>query len=234
MKTLRAAGRVWNDNGDGYETLIDGRFTATVWPFGNGWQCKVLVDGSGKRGRVGICLAMQPDRTRAMRHALAWIKRYQWRTPQTPEALYATSLRRWPTLYVDRVQVIEHVWYVIGNGYDWLDGAIVDTSPEDYLEASRMERRHRKDDRAIEALLREMKIEPSRLRGPPPKPDAEGRFHFYPAAENYSLVACVPADARPEWIRAAVEAADILRRLSDDESNRALGERVHNELLRRL
>lgn len=55
----------------------------------------------------------------------------------TVEEDFAASYGRWPTLYQYRYRVLDHLFFVIGNGIDWLDGVLYsDIFPVPYREMS--------------------------------------------------------------------------------------------------
>ena len=222
---MKINGRVWTDYGDGLSTLVDQRFRALVWSFGSSWQCKVIVNyPCGRKGDPGICLEMQQDMRSAMRHAVAWIKRYQWRDPDGPEAVYRAAMRNYPSIFPDRLRVVDHVWFVIGNGYAWLDGSVVNTSPD----ARRRAGRERLRTESPKELLRRAGVDVAS------RPDPEAtRYHFCPVSQDYSLVSTVPDDVRNDWLSAAWEAAQLLRDKSegeDTDANRLAGQQICERL----
>ena len=173
-----------------------------------------------------------------MEIGLSWVKDYQSKgpkNPKTPETLFRECYKRYPELYPTRMRVIDHVFFVIGNGYDWVDGEIICTSLDDYGTWGKRnrvnegwEKRHQEDVKEMKKYLTlRLKMaqesgkplspyEKNRLKEleerdlPRPLPDPVGPVRFYPACE-YSKIACVPDNVRPEWLSLAYEVAKILR-----------------------
>ena len=44
-----------------------------------------------------------------------------------PDERVRQSIERWPSIHRHRGDVLEHWFYVLGNGHDWVDGEINDT-----------------------------------------------------------------------------------------------------------
>ncbi len=145
---IQRFGHEWESWGDGVAAVVRERFRVTTWKFGSIHQSKVLVryahahahDG----GEVGMCLPACRTRGAAMRQGLAWVERYVREGAPSVDAVFRDCFQNYPQLYRTRASVLEHIFFVIGNGYDWLDGAIVVTSiasPEELREFARGRRR---------------------------------------------------------------------------------------------
>lgn len=171
--TLRCCGHIWNSNETYYEndwhTDVDERFHVSTWKFGSIHQSKVFIDYEhlmdGKHtdsikcdGSVGICLRYGKTMKEAMQIGLDWIEEFKDKGPASVERVFKDSWEYWPTLYPNgnRIAVIDHILFVIGGGYNWVDGAIMCTSPHDYLESVR---RDREDESLKEALKLPKKFE---------------------------------------------------------------------------
>lgn len=279
--TLRRCGHIWSSNNTYYEndwhTTVDGRFHATTWKFGSIHQAKVFVDYEHKiegkepasfkvDGSVGVCLRYGRTMEDAMQICLDWIKEFQANGPASVQQVFEDSWNHWPTLYPmgNRIAVIDHIFFAIGGGYSWVDGAIMCTTPHDYLESrERDEREDKKLKEALKkaselrALLKKYKLD----KGEEPEDDWEDVrekywkmdvFSFYPVSKDYSNICLVPDDVKPEWLALAYEAALLLRdksgipdiksrwynKTEDDhkrqEDNRALGAEIVAELERRF
>jgi hypothetical protein len=240
--TIRRCGRIWSSNNTYYDndwhTDVDDRFHAMTWKFGSIHQAKVFIDYDHKmegvtpdspkidRG-VGICLRYGKTMEEAMQICLDYIEEFKKNGPGTVEQIMKDSWEHWPTLYPNgkRIPVIEHIFFVIGGGYTWVDGALICTNPHDHLEEVRRDRKDEDLDRALKAseeirkMVRERKLakgeeldywdytreEQNELRW------GQGVYRFYPASENYSNVCLVPDDVKPEWLELAYEAAILLR-----------------------
>src|ERR1700722_16953955 len=205
---IEHCGYTWYDNGDWYVSTINDRITATNWKFGDAYQCKLYIKYGGED--VGIGIAMQKTRKDAMAAAVSWAKSYIEGEPPSVEETFSTCYKQYHDLFKTRIYVIEHLFFVIGNGYDWLDGAIVSNGPEDYLDSK---------------ALFETK---SQTR---PLPDDGLPRRFYPVSKDFSDICRVPNDVRPDWLALAYEAATILRDRSTSEGNNAT---IGNELVKQL
>lgn len=246
-----------------------GRYHLHVWPFGQIYQCKVIVQYAYSSERfylgaidddspaVGICLSASETRDKAMKLGLKWIEEYEATGPATPERLFQSCYENWKTLYQTRPDVIDHVFYTIGNGYDWLDGAIVNTGPYDHIEAADSDLEDKMD--GIAADWEELRKKHPDLPELPwkkrehykvgPHPDDHAPRSFYPASERYSNLTLIPEDVTNDWLEVCYEAALMLRDRSDVEApndedrarqigNKVLGERlvtrIENKFGRRL
>lgn len=163
---------------------------------------------------------------------------------------------RYPTLYQSRADVIDQLFFVIGNGYEWKSGELVcgKRLTEQEIVQDRVEHALRSAERWAEYVARversepdfaaiaeerlneefALKIGPRRVRQ---------RMDFYPVCE-YSRINGVPDDVRPDWLRLAREAARMLitaetRKPYDPEfahgqENAAWGRRVLADLDKRF
>lgn len=164
----------------------------------------------------------------------------------------------YPSLFQTRADVIDHLFFVIGNGYRWHCGELIDDEPRKTLDEITEERIAREvrdiscvrlaqsaarifgdpipsDEEVLEEQLNEefaYKIGP--VRGKP--------RDFYPVC-GYSKICNVPDDVRPDWLRLAREAARMLIRAEnrpshcDPECNRKnakIGRKVLADLERRF
>jgi len=165
-----------------------------------------------------MCLQYQKTRTAAMKHAIEWVEYYigQGSKPPGVEATLHACFTYWHTIYKTRLDVIAHIFSSGGNGYDWLDGGITCTSPEDYLEVVARE--------AQEAPKRELYKQCAALLvslGEVYMEEPEHETSWTHVSES-SLINRVPDDVQPDWLRFAYEAAKTLRDLPDpDRATRA-------------
>lgn len=117
---------------DGVCARVGNKFIARTWQFGSIDQCVVDVVGVDTR----ICLEPQSARIHAKKHAIEWIRQYEARGPLSVEETFKNCYESYPTLFRTRLDCIDHILFVIGNGYGWLDGACIDESPEEKSERS--------------------------------------------------------------------------------------------------
>jgi hypothetical protein len=177
---------------------------------------------------VGICLDAQPTRKAAMLHGIEWAKNYIKNGPPSADDVFKDCFIHYPSLFKTRTDVIDQLFFVVG-GYSWLDGAIINTTPEDYIESQRRKERDKTDPNKIKmmALFREIlnrestpeehKEELRRILHEDdepkfrPLPDDGGPRRFYPVSKNYSNITRVPDEVRPDWLAVTYEAAILLR-----------------------
>lgn len=277
--TIRRCGLVWEASNSGYPddwyTTVHERFHPMTWKFGSIHQSKVFVDYNhlvdGKTpaspkcdGDIGICLRYGKTTEEAMQICLDWIDKYRTAGPTTPEQVFQDSWDHWPTLYPmgDRISVIGHICFTLGGGYSWVDGAIICTSPEDWIES----RRRDEEDESRKEMLASLKEAKALIKKYKLEEDEDYEDHdefrerlhkqdvhmFYPVCEDYANICMVPDDVRPEWLALAYEAAILLRDKSgvpeiksrwwtpqpDDytrqEENRKIGTKVVADLERRF
>lgn len=266
QKTLQLYGYTWKHDGETWNTQVDGRFWVTTWPFGSIHQSKIYVDYDHKmdgkapdspikgQGHVGICLEPGKTRNEAMKKGLAWVKQYQEKGTPSVKDEFDYCYKYYPDLFLNRISIIDHLFFVIGGGHEWLDGAIVSTSPEQHLRSNKYF-----DD--LKETLKETKKILKELRPVPEEEDLDayrakhwttGIYRFYPASKDYSNVCLVPDDVKPEWLELAYEAALLLRdksgipdikskwtstdkhEIKRQEDNRELGIQVVSDLERRF
>lgn len=250
---MLCGGVEWTVGESGWQSH-SGRCLLLVWPFGNIHQAKILVPytyaasthiDAGKS--VGIGLRASETREQAMKRAVTWVEEYEAHGAPGPDALYRDLFAHYPSLFRTRVDVIAHVFFVGGTGYEWLDGAVVGTleyDPDVGGHTDRLADECRADINAILDDLppdraAEMRALLGDLAGPPPEPLPIGpmpdggepcAFHFRRGAN----VTCVPPDVRDDWLAAAYEAACALRDRSVDQVDRDAGAVLVAELTERF
>lgn len=221
---VRACGRVWYYQNGGVGTLVADRFEVVTWKFGDIHQCKVYIHYPGSRDpmdgpRIGMCLPPSKTREEAMRRGLDWVAQYKG--PESPDELFPRLFRRWKTLFRRRADLLDHLFFVIGNGYSWLDGGIISTlayedeervvtvpppgSPKAY--SGGFYKLPYSEQRIIQDYHHHL-LEEAMPVGPL-HDDGRAR-EFYPVSQ-YSAILCIPEDARPDWLLVAYEAALLLR-----------------------
>jgi hypothetical protein len=268
-KKLHCFGHDWEQNHETWYTTID-RFVVNTWKFGSIHQAKILVDYDLKidgkthdaplsRPYVGICLRPGKTRDVAMKTCLDWIDEFKKKGPPTVEESFEYCAKYWSDIYPTRVSYLDHWFFTIGNGYDWLDGSLMNTSPDSYLDSlARREENKEVFEAAAEVkkLLKkygyeEILNEYDDYSDPQSKYWTSGVYSFYPVSKDYSDICKVPDDVKPDWLALAYEAALLLRDKSgvpqvksryssgeDDharqEENRKIGVQVVSDLERRF
>ena len=103
----------------------------------------------------------------------------------------------YPLLFADRVDCLNHLFCVIGNGYDWVNGELVDPSDEKAPPKN--------------PLLNGMAHQYNKitLRAFQPR---KKRWYFYPEGVNkkYAYLFNYPADIKEDWLAAINECRQML------------------------
>lgn len=129
----------------------------------------------------------------------------------------------YPSIFPNEDHAINHLYLVIGNGYEWEKGVLeykcddeksavrnmlLEGVPEDMIKAwvkKQDDKRHRdmfNDDPNLKALLKKYDIKESYDL----EPRSVEPVHPYPICE-YSAIYDIPADAKPDWVTGAYRAA---------------------------
>lgn len=233
-------GRVWHSTPCnptmGWKCQLTDRVSCLTWQFGDIHQCKVYIQydklkpGPGFDQDVGFGLDYRLTELDAMRHCVEWAEAFIKNGPPSPEQVFEDCFKNYPTLFKTRLDVISQLFFTIGNGYEWFDGAIVCTGPEDHLDngihhkrKSSLDELYEESEDQIKSLseseyldekfknyLKECLAKRAEDKTPRPMPDDGGLRVFYPVCE-YSEIERIPDDVRPEWLALAYEAALILR-----------------------
>ena len=149
------------------------------------------------------------------------------KTSTTVKACLARMFRDWKTLFRTRADAIDHLFFVIGNGYEWRKGALVrkldemDAMPDPFANHP---------NETIREVYAKLRAEEDAMPVGPLPDDGKLR-HFYPVC-GYSKINTVPANVRPDWLALAREAAIMLSERSDTAENREAGQRAVRKLRR--
>jgi hypothetical protein len=136
---------------------------------------------------------------------------------------------RYPSLFPNRLAVLEHLLVVIGNGFEWVDGVPVETMPDNtepwtaeyewtmvqssftagMLDIMTPHDLQKFKQEHIEPLQRVVNEVDRRMHSMDPKELRTGEFHPYPRSK-YAMVLTAPEDITDEWAEACVEMLDVL------------------------
>jgi hypothetical protein len=119
----------------------------------------------------------------------------------------------YPSLFQKRQQVLDQLFCVIGNGYDWKDGELIldihcleeeERAPnwKPVLDNNGKAIQRKKD--KLTENLNKLKAE---LYG---KKDLKP--HWYPIIKNYSYICNYPKDIKPDWMAGIEETKKLLRK----------------------
>lgn len=138
------------------------------------------------------------------------------------------SLLAYPGIHPTRRHIINHLYCVNGNGYEWWEGRLHEGTDEKSAEVAKMllngdpetwiQKYVEDHDRKRFPGLYEIE-ERLRTLGIPPK--EEPKFHIYPIC-RYANIMNLPKDIRPDWLAGAEEALHLIETVSsyDEKATR--------------
>ncbi len=124
-------------------------------------------------------------------------------------------LECWPSLFRDEGEALEQMFFVIGNGLEWVKGGLTDgMSPKKRLAAAMKHRKpgethesiRKKDDKYRDSCIREFGKKGTWYK----LPDGSYGRQIYPLCE-FSRIMQLPDDIRPDWLEAAKAAVTLAR-----------------------
>ncbi len=252
--TYRAVGRVWTHDGEGRAAKFDDDTFLHTWEFGDIWQGKIVVrypyakrEHIGVGRSVGFCLEPRKTRLLAMRHLVAWAAIVRNAAPVSVKAFIKKQMKDWPEMYATEEHLIDEVFFVIGNGFDWLDGQVVSLSPDsvdteatirDQVEKRMGLKREKEFWEKMNPMLKQLGVDPVEWRKEADQEFVKAPRVFYPVSLDYSLVSTVPDDVLPDWLAWAYKAAKLYRdsvpeKLHDKEGAK-LGQKLVANLEKRF
>ena len=128
----------------------------------------------------------------------------------TVETTIQRMFDRYPDLFSTRKECLNHLFCVIGNGYEWKRGQIVECGEDD----------------EVEPFIIEEEKKDYEVKHPKAEPSKENiqkwnerkalypmcyEFKWYPVCE-FSLINEIPDDARPDWKEAVEECKKMLKK----------------------
>lgn len=146
--------------------------------------------------------------------------------PTSVNATVRRMLWHYPTLYKNRLQCLEELFTGYGNGYEWVNGCLVnkfgyptrddDTVYEDVgAKVREAKSRHRAEDAAeyVAAARKHAKLYNWQLRFVRENIDDlvlsslydKLEFWYHEPSENYSPIFTIPEDVTRDWLDAAIE-----------------------------
>lgn len=149
----------------------------------------------------------------------------------TLEQTIKQMVERYPMLFMHRAAALDHLFCVIGNGYEWIDGELVDKYPEDVVSDEELERggltlrkiienhpdpqsefyrtqmaRYEAEDRA--------KANADKIAKPDFHEWIPEDFKFY-GTSNYSKINNLPKNIKPDWLAGAQETRELLKKYGE-------------------
>lgn len=120
----------------------------------------------------------------------------------------------YPRIFPTRKHALNQLFCVIGNGFDWVDGELVDTDSP-YLKRYKMD-----EDSVTKAKFpnedqwNEMHEFFTNLYESEDKPDKipmEYQFEWYPLAKDFAKLYTFPSDIKPDWKALIDECVELIK-----------------------
>ena len=116
----------------------------------------------------------------------------------------------YPDLFPTRKHCLDHLFCVIGNGFEWVNGELVDNDEHSkrYKMIQDIEHAHGMCEDQWYANLKLHK----RLQKihPDCKMPRSLQFEWYPLSKDYSFLYDYPADIKPDWLKILNECKELL------------------------
>ena len=128
----------------------------------------------------------------------------------TVETTIQRMFDRYPDLFSDRKECLNHLFCVIGNGYEWKRGQIVECGEDEEIEPFIIEEEN-KDYEVKHPKAEQSKENLARWNDRKALYPMAYEFKWYPLCE-FSLINNIPDDAKPDWREAAEECKELLRK----------------------
>ena len=128
----------------------------------------------------------------------------------------------YPRLFPTRQNALNHLFCVIGNGYEWVNGELVyeddvpyDEEDSDIISKSPMtdeEFESYKKNWIEETVELKCSINPNVTREEALKVTLENCHKWYPISKEFSHICNLPDDITPEWKALAEECKEMLKK----------------------
>ena len=154
---FRRFGADWYPNRDGWGGIYKGRYRLVTWRFGSIWQSCVEVhpavtvltdkddDLTAREDYGWMCLRPGKTMNEAMKHARDWCDHER---THTVENVFRDCFVNFKTLFRTRRDVINQLFFVNGNGYEWIDGCLVASHESDPPEERKLDRLRQRESQA--------------------------------------------------------------------------------------
>lgn len=112
----------------------------------------------------------------------------------------------YPDLYPTRKHCLDQLFCAIGNGYEWVNGELIDTDPDEFIHRYSFKEdvvRAKGSNESNWIRLQQMHQMQAQLDPFHRIPD-EYRFNWYPISKEFSYILNYPEDITDSW-RAALE-----------------------------
>lgn len=121
----------------------------------------------------------------------------------------------YPDLFPTRKHCLDHLFCVIGNGYQWIDGELVDNDDEYHKRYQIVEHikraKGKNEDFFYKCMDKELKLK-SILKENYKEyfGDTKYNFSWYPLSKKYSYLYNYPEDIKPDWLAVLNECKQLL------------------------
>lgn len=121
----------------------------------------------------------------------------------------------YPDLFPTRKHCLDHLFCVIGNGYQWIDGELVDNDDEYHkrykIEEHVKRAKGKNEDYFYKCMDEELKLK-SILKENYKKyfGDTKYNFSWYLLSKKYSYLYDYPEDIKPDWLAILNECKQLL------------------------
>lgn len=116
----------------------------------------------------------------------------------------------YPDLFPTRKHYLDHLFCVIGNGYEWVNGELVDNDEHSirYKMIQNIEHAHG----MCEDLWNENRKLHEKIQkiNPKHKIPISLQFKWYPPNKMYSFLYDYPSDIKPDWLKILNECKELL------------------------
>lgn len=240
---------IWLDGErkDEWISYLTGRMKLCVKRYRDIYGCAIIFINGIKQ--IFIALGDRDTKDAAMRYCIEWGESYIKNGPNSPDRLFAECYKHYPDLYKTRLDIIDQVFFTIGNGYEWLDGAPIYRYSEDYRlitirqSIALFKKALGHDAKLVKQINSFLNKKDSPER---PLPD-DGKQRCFYRVSKHSLIMNVPDDVRSEWLDVVFEAAILLKdrsgsderysledianhQVETNENNKTMGEFIINSL----
>ena len=122
------------------------------------------------------------------------------------------AMIEYPLLFASRTQVLHHLFWVNGNGYEWLNGELVDYQPHKLKPYKALEKGYGKErEKALEAFSKFVSKHDEFVDN-----YKIPLSNVYPICE-YACIMNIPDDVKPDWLEAARESLFDVRIVQENE-----------------
>jgi hypothetical protein len=151
------------------------------------------------------------------------------------------AMVEYPRIFPSRVQVIHHLFWVIGNGYEWKDGELISIDPPHPITPYQTDKNSMEQNAEWREVLSDPALYDTLFAGREKSLVDFSKFVFdndnfvdsyridlndvYPLSE-YAKVLTVPSDVKKDWLNAAWESISDVDFLLDFERDKKESKKI--------